>query len=93
MKDIKWRLFLDDSGIYLWVASILPLSISASVVGRQFHEVVEFSHPDVAINEAAVIVEADSEPTGTTFKLLLPSPHGLVQPSYHYRFPAGGMKW
>ena len=93
MKDMKWRLILDNNGIYLWVASILPLSIAESVVGRQLNEVVEFSHPDVAINEAAVIEEADSEPTGTTFKLLLPSSRGLVQSSYHYLFPAGGTKW
>ena len=72
MDDIKWHLFCDVTGIYLWVDQRLPLIIAASVVGRQFDQIVEFAPPNIEIDKAAVIIGAESRPSGTTFHLSFP---------------------
>lgn len=90
MDDVKWHLFVDDSGIYFWANTKLPLSTVAGSVGLLFSQIVEFTHPDIVIDKAAFIIGADSEPTGTRFKLSLPSPAGSSSSSLNSWFSEGG---
>jgi hypothetical protein len=72
MDNIKWNLFGNNERVYLSVDQRIPLIIAASLVGRQFDQIVEFSFPNIVIDKAAVIVGAESEVNGTTFQLSFP---------------------
>ncbi len=65
----RWHFSIDEDTAAFWVRDVLPLTIAHATVGRPFHEIVDFTSSMIAVDSLTVIVGAESEPTGTTFKL------------------------
>lgn len=64
-----WHLNVDEDTSSIWISNVLPLIVADATIGQRFNQIFDFGHRIISVVSAAVIVDAKSEPTGTTFTL------------------------